>query len=110
MTHHRMMMHPCVNYRMPMAKNKEVMTRTRIHVKLIFSISRSKVKVINIRDTSCHNDTPICQIWCAYFKELRSYGQDTNLHRQKDSQSDSYIPPPPKLVCGGGYNNSEVLT
>ena len=47
MIHCRMMMHPYAKYRMPMAKNKEFMARTRIHVKkLIFLISRSKVKVI----------------------------------------------------------------
>ena len=47
MIHRRMMIHPCAKYRMPMAKNKEFMARTQIHVKkLIFFISRSKVKVI----------------------------------------------------------------
>ena len=50
-------------------------------------------EVINIRDTSSHSDTPICQIWYAYLKEQSSYGPDTNLHRQTDGQSDSYIPP-----------------
>ena len=44
MIHRRMMMHPCAKYKMPMAKNKEVMARTRIHVlkKMIFFLSRGQ--------------------------------------------------------------------
>ena len=36
MIHRRMMMHPRAKYRMPMAKNKEFMTRKQIHVKKTF--------------------------------------------------------------------------
>ena len=89
MTHRLIVIHPYAKYGMPTSKNKEVMARTRIHVKkLIFLILRSTVKVINIRDTSSHSDTTICQIWYAYLKEQRSYDPDTNLHKQTDGRTE----------------------
>ena len=89
MEHRLMVMHPCAKYRMHMAKNKEVMARTRIHVKkLIILTLRSRVKVIDIPKTSYHSDTLMCQVWYAYLKDQRSYGPDTNLHRQTDRQTE----------------------
>ena len=56
--------------------------------------------IMNVRDTSYHGDTITCQIWLANVNPKKSYGSDTNLHRQTDRhdrqtdrQSDSYIPP-----------------
>ena len=48
---------------------------------------------MNVHVTSSHGDRPMCQIWSANVKLKNSYGPDTNLHRQTDRQSDSFIPP-----------------
>ena len=54
------------------------------------------IEAMNVPDTF-PSDTPMWQVWYAYVKEQRNYGQDTNLHRQMDGQtdrqSDSYITP-----------------
>ena len=100
MTHRLMVMHPCAKYRMSMAKNKEVMARTRIHVKkLIILTLRWKVKVIQ---RSFIYATHRLIVIHPNMVCLPHYSPDTNLHRQTDRQtvwqSDSYIPP--KLVFG----------
>ena len=115
MTHRLMVMHPCANYRMSMAKNKEVMARTRIHVKkLIILTLRWKVKVIQ-RSFIYATHRLIVIHPCAKYgmptsknKEVMARTRictdrqtDGRTDRQTDRQSDSYIPP--KLVCGG-YN------
>ena len=75
-------------------RNK-VMSRTRRDIKPYKFDLKVKVQgriwIMNVRDTSSRGD--ICQIWLADVKPKRSYGPDTNLHRQTDRQSDSYIPP-----------------
>ena len=40
---------------------------------------KGHIEVMMVPDTSCHGDTPMCQIWFAYVKEQRSYSPDSNL-------------------------------
>ena len=108
MTHCRMMMHPCAKYRMPMAKNKEFMTRTQIYVKkLIFLISRSKVKVIQRLSLYMTHRLIVIHPYA-------KYGMPTSKNKEvmartrictdgrTDRRMDRVIPIyPPKLVCGG---------
>ena len=57
---------------------------------------------MNVPDTSSHSDTPMCQKWSTNVKQKKSYGLDTNL--QTDGQSDFYIPPE---LCSQGYNKTQ---
>ena len=63
--------------------------------------------VMNIRNISSCDDTPRGQKWYAYVKAKRSYGTDTNLHRETDSVSCSDFFFPLEL-CSQGYN-SDIL-
>ena len=43
---------------------------------------------MNVGDTSSHGDTPMCKIWQANVKIKKSYGPDTNLHKQTNRQTE----------------------
>ena len=107
-------MHPCAKYRMPMAKNKEFMARTQIHVKkLIFLISRSKDKVIQRSSIYMTHHLIVIHPYA-------KYGMPTSKNKEVMARTrictdrrtvrltDKVIPIyPPKLVCGG-YKNNET--
>ena len=86
------------------------MSRTRRDIKPYKFDLKVKVQgriwIMNVRDTSSRGD--ICQIWLADVKPKRSYGPDTNLHRQTDrqmeGQTDRVIPIYLLNFVHGGYN------
>ena len=107
-THRLMVIHPCAKYGMPMSKDKNVTGWIWSHVNNTINLTwRSNVKgqghtqIFTVCNTSPHGVTPMCQIWYANVKEQKNYRPNTNLHRQMDRQSDTYIPPE---LCLQGYN------
>ena len=88
-------------YSKPMSYQKIVMGRTQKHVKnpsYKFDLEvevQGRIWIMNIRDPSSYGNTPLFQIYMVS-QTKKSYGSDTNQHRQTDGQtdrqSDSYIP------------------
>ena len=58
-------------FRMPMTKSEDILPDS-IHGENIILILRSKVKVINVRDTLYHGDTLMCQTKYDYVKGQKS--------------------------------------
>ena len=58
-----MVKHPCAKYGKPMSNHKNMMGRTRKHVKKLYKFYlevkvQGPIWIINVRDTSSHGDTP----------------------------------------------------
>ena len=58
-------------FRMPMSKSKDILPDSN-HGENIILILRSKVKVINVRDTLYHGNTLTCQTKYDYVKGQKS--------------------------------------
>ena len=95
---------------------KKDLGRTGKHVKKPYKIDldfkgQSYTGNMNVLNTSSHGDKSICQI-C---HTKKSFGPDTNLHRQKDGQADgrtdrqTVIPKYPLNYVHGGYNNKRPI-
>ena len=105
-THCLMVIHPSAKYGKPMSKQTKVIGRTQKHVK---NPKKFYLKVNVQGRIWTMNDTTHCLMvihTCAkYGKPMsnqKSFGPDTNLHRQTDRQTDRATPIYPIELCSQG--------
>ena len=69
-----MLIDPCAKYGMPVSNQKLIMGQTRKHMSktpIIDLVVKGQCpfRIMNVRDTSSHSDTPMYQIWYANVKQ-----------------------------------------
>ena len=100
-----MVIDPCAKYGMPMSNKKRVMGQTRKHVKNPVNWTlRSKGNIILGSCMYVTHCLVVIHPWAKYSKPTSKQNKvkgRTQICRQTDRQSDSYIPP--NFVYGGYY-------
>ena len=111
-THRLMVIHPCAKYGKPMLNEKKDMRRTQNKekpYKFDHEVNfQGRYWIMNVRDTSFHGDTPMCQIWLVC-QTQNSYGPtrictNRRTDRRTDRQSEFFFPQNLNFVHGG-YKN-----